>query len=622
MCGIAGFVGAGDRDTLASMAACLAHRGPDGQGLHVDRALRVFLAHRRLAVLDIEGGLQPMWNEDSSVCVVFNGEIYNHAELRSDLLREGHIFKSDHSDTEVLVHGWEQWGRDLPSKLNGMFSFAVLDTNARRLFLARDRFGEKPLYYSQAQDAFLFASEIGSLLHHPSFDRRYDRLSLKKYFAFGYFPAPNTLYQGCRKLPAGHHLTLNLDTRAVDVVSFWRFSLQPDDGLTDRSEGRLVDELQGLLAQAVRRRLVSDVPLGIFLSGGIDSSAILAFAAKIRDPSTIKTFTIGFQEASFDESVYAQTVARSIGTDHQERILSINDARDLIGEVLGRLDEPLGDPSILPTYVLSRFTREQVTVALSGDGGDELFAGYDPFDALAASRVYDLVMPKLLHSGVRSLASMLPISTRNMSLDFKIRRALVGVTHSENVRAAAWMGPLEPKEIADLFDEPIRTEDLYSEAIAIWDANATGSRVDRLLEFFTRLYLPDNILTKADRATMMASLESRAIFLDNDLVDFCIRLPNRFKYRKGARKYLLKKAVAPLLPRDIIERRKKGFGIPTSDWLRHVPRDPPLEPLAGMDLRFASRRWAQHRARTHDHRLFLWCWMTTQFSVAGPQAIV
>jgi asparagine synthase (glutamine-hydrolysing) len=618
MCGIAGFVGPGDQSDLLAMTSTLAHRGPDGQGLFADERARVFLGHRRLAIIDIEGGHQPMWNEDGRVGVIFNGEIYNHGELRQSLQERGHVFRSDHSDTEVLVHGYEEWGESLPERLNGMFAFAIYDKAHRRLFLARDRFGEKPLYYVHRPDLFVFASELTGILRHSGFEARPSLPALQKLFAYGYIPAPHALYEGAHKLPGAHHLTLELADNSVAVKAYWRFRIEADESLQNLAEPALVDELEHLLSQSVRRRLISDVPLGIFLSGGIDSSAALAMAAKHRPAGSIKTFTIGFAEPSFDESTYARQVADALGSAHQEKRLDLELARELVPSVLRRLDEPLGDASIMPTYLLSEFTRQQVTVALSGDGGDELFAGYDPFEALAPARLYAAAMPGGLHKGVRRLAELLPISTRNMSVDFKIRRALAGLSYPPSVWNPVWMGPLEPRQVAELLDTPVRFEELYDEAIALWDGSNGKDYVDRTLEFFTNLYLQDDILTKVDRATMMVSLESRAIFLDNDLVEFCRRLPNRFKFHKGRRKYILKKAMARHLPPGILARRKKGFGIPLAKWLRTMSPEGAAPPRY-LNGRVMQRWWNEHRSAQADHRLALFTILALQHS--GPALV-
>jgi asparagine synthase (glutamine-hydrolysing) len=618
MCGIAGFIGAGDRSDLAAMMSALVHRGPDGQGVYADPDLPAFLGHRRLSIIDIEGGHQPMWNEDGRLGIVFNGEIYNHADLRKELEERGHRFRSSHSDTEVLVHGYEEWGAGLLPRLNGMFAFAILDRERHRLFLARDRFGEKPLYYSFRPGFLGFASELGALARHRAVDDAPDSRSVQKFFAYGYLPAPHTFFRGCRKLPAGHCLTYDIDTDGITLKRYWRFRIEADESLGDRDEPRLVEELRHLLFQATERRLISDVPLGVFLSGGIDSSAILAGVARRLPGPEVETFTIGFTEASFDESTYAREVASAFGTRHHEQILDLETARDLLPSVLSRLDEPLGDASILPTYLLSAFTRKHVTVALSGDGGDELFAGYDPFKALAPATLYSRLVPDRLHAGLRRLAEFLPVSSRNMSLDFKIRRGLMGLSYPQSVWNPVWMSPVEPRDMADLFDEPLRLEELYEEAIAAWEGSGADSLVDRTLEFFTNFYLPEDILTKVDRASMMVSLESRAVFLDNDLVAFCQRLPHRFKFHRGERKYLLKKALADVLPPSILGRRKKGFGIPLASWLRTFPAQPPLGRVAGIRGTEVERRWREHRSGSTDHRLFLWSWLSLQQAFASP----
>ena len=612
MCGIAGFVGKGGRDNILAMTRALRHRGPDGEGFYVDESVPIFLGFRRLAIVDIAGGNQPMWNEDGTVGVVFNGEIYNHIELRRELMAAGHVFRSSHSDTEVLVHGYEQWGEELPSRLNGMFAFAIYDRPRERLFLARDRFGEKPIYYSYRRGLFAFASELQAIARHPDISQAVNIRALQKFFAYGYMPAPNALYEDSHKLPSGCHLTFDIASEAIRVGRYWRFTIAPDESLGDRAEGALAEELRHLLLQAGRRRLMSDVPLGILLSGGIDSSSVLAAAASHLPSDQIETFTIGFTEPSFDESAQARAVATAFRTRHREEILDLTAARSIMAEVLSRLDEPLGDASILPTFLLCRFARTRVTVALSGDGGDELFAGYDPIKALRLAQFYKRLVPPPLHRGLRRLADLLPTSSRNMSLDFKIRRSLAGLSYPQALWNPVWLGPVEPDIMADLFNEPIAAEELYEEAISLWNRDPQRSLLDRTLEFYTNLYLQDDILMKSDRASMMSSLEARAVFLDNDVVAFCQRLPGRFKYRNGERKYLLKKAMAPLVPREVLNRRKKGFGIPLAKWLRAMPITPPLKPVSGVNVRWVEKCWRDHRAGRGDHRLFLWSWLSFQ----------
>jgi asparagine synthase (glutamine-hydrolysing) len=615
MCGIVGFAGTGSRHDLSAMAAAVAHRGPDGDGFFVDPDAPVFLGHRRLAILDIAGGYQPMWNEDGTVAVIFNGEIYNHAELRKEL-EPRHRFASHHSDTEVLVHGYEEWGTELFDRLNGMFALAIYDRRSGQLVLARDRFGEKPLYYSRHSGGMAFASELSALAVHPAVKRTPSIRALQKYFAYGYVPAPLAVLENCAKLPGGSYLIYNVHHGTVSTERYWRFKLHPDESLGDENEPELAEELRALLIQATKRRLISDVPLGLFLSGGIDSSAVLAGAAQCLPPYQIKTFTIGFNEPSFDESEYARAAAALFNTSHHEELLDLETTRSLMPTVLRRLDEPLADPSILPTYLLSRFTRRHVTVALSGDGGDELFAGYDPFKALGPATIYQRLVPNGLHRGLRRLADLLPVSTKNMSFDFKVRRALMGLSYRRELWNPVWLAPLEPDLIAELFEQPLRAEELYEEAIALWDGgNSLG---DRTLEFYTNYYLPDDILMKADRATMMVSLESRAVFLDNDVTEFCERLPYRFKYRNGTRKYLLKKALAPLLPQQILARKKKGFGIPVTKWLRMIPEADRIRPfIGGIDMEPIETWWNEHRQGRADRRMILWSWLVLEEYIAG-----
>ena len=403
MCGLAGFAGPGDRGDLQAMTDALVHRGPDGEGLYVDPDRAVFLGHRRLAVLDIEGGAQPMWDAAGEIGVVYNGEIYNHLELRAELEAQGRRFRSDHCDTEVLLHGYRVWGAELPRRLNGMFAFCVYDRRAGRLFLARDRFGEKPLYHAKLPGGGLaFASELGALARHGRVGRELSARALQKFFAYGFVPAPLSIVEGCEKLPGGCTLTYDLCDGRCEVKRYWRFALEPERAWVDRPEAELAEELRALIVQATRRRLTADVPLGFFLSGGVDSSAVLAAAARSTPPERLRAFTLGFSEPSFDESDAARRVGAALGIEHAVEVLDLATAKAQALDVLSRLDEPSADASVLPTALLARFARREVTVALTGDGADELFAGYDPFAALAPARLYDAAVPKPLHALLRA----------------------------------------------------------------------------------------------------------------------------------------------------------------------------------------------------------------------------
>lgn len=614
MCGIVGFTGRRNSSALISMTRHMSHRGPDGEGFYENGDAGVNFGHRRLAIIDVAGGAQPMHNADSSLVVTFNGEIYNHLELRRELIARGHKFASDHSDTEVLLHGYKEWGVHLPGRLNGMFAFAIHDVARNQLFLARDRFGEKPLYIYHRGGLFAFASELSALSLHPDISPRIDDRALQKYFAYGYLPDRNALWRDCFKLRGGSYLVYDVMTDERRESIYWNFQIAPDYSLTPACEPRLVEELRSLLVRSVKRRLMSDVPLGLFLSGGIDSSAVLASAAKVGAPNGIQTFAIGFDEQSFDESRYAQSVAGHFGCNHRTERLSLEVAKQVAPSTLACLDEPMGDSSLVPTFLLSRFTRKHVTVALTGDGGDELFAGYDPFAALQTARLYERLVPNALHAAFRGAAGYLPRSHANMSLDFKIRRALMGLSYPPAMWNPCWMSPIEPSRFGEFFENALPAEELYSEAIELWDQGRKRglNAVDRTLEFFTQLYLKDDILTKVDRAGMANGLEARSVFIDNDVVEFCSRLPHYFKMRDGKRKYLLKKAMEGVLPPEIIRRGKKGFGIPLSAWLREIPQQIPLSPVAGMRTEQIANAWTRHRTGVDDERFLLWCWLALQ----------
>ena len=615
MCGIAGFVGTGDLAELTRMTAAIRHRGPDGEGHWHDPLTRIFLGFRRLAIIDLVGGAQPMWTGDGQIAVVFNGEIYNHAELRHELEALGHVFLTDHSDTEVLLHGYRAWGDSFVERLNGMWAFVIYDKARRRLFASRDRFAKKPFYYFHEGDTLGFASELPALLEHPRCPRSVSALSLRKYFAYAYIPAPRSIYERVWKLPGGCSLSLDLATNDLKTWRWWEFVLEPESAPAPRDEEKLCEEIRETLERAVQRRLMSDVPLGIFLSGGIDSSAIATFAAKHVAAGQLNTFAIGFDEPTFDESRYARLVADRLQTRHREEILDLDKSLELLPEIVSRLDEPLGDGSLLPTYLLSRFTRQHVTVALGGDGGDELFAGYDPFRALRKAAAYTRLVPKPVHEGIRHLVARLPVSHANISWDFKIKRTLMGLSYDPRLWNAVWMGAAEPRELQELLADKIDIEETYEEAIQSWERCRQPNPVDRALQFWTNFYLQDGILAKVDRASMLNSLEARSPFLDIEMVDLARRIPWQLKLRRGETKSILKKALEPLLPREIVHRKKKGFGMPIGRWLRegkfafnHEAARPHL------NTAIAGQKILAHLDGKSDERLFLWSyWLLAEW---------
>jgi asparagine synthase (glutamine-hydrolysing) len=613
MCGIAGFVGAGEHADVHRMIDVLAHRGPDGEGVWIDQNSRVFFGHRRLSILDIAAGSQPMITLDEQLVVTFNGEIYNHAELRANLEARGHRFKTDHCDTEVLLYGYREWGPGLLEKLNGMWSFAIYDRAKGEVFLSRDRFGKKPLFYYSDDHSFVFASELTALRLHPAVPENVDPEALQKFFAYGFIPAPWALLARVKKLPAGHWMKVSVQGLRCEIRKYWEFELDPFETIPQHPERTWGEELVQRLDEAVRCRLQADVPVGVFLSGGIDSTAIATLAA--RHHPSIETFSIGFEERSFDEREFARLGAETANTRHHEEVLSPERYLNWALATAGKLDEVMGDSSILPTALVSKLAREHVTVALSGDGSDELFAGYDPFRALKPARLYSAVTGGKVNRTIRALAERLPVSHANMSLDFKLKRMLRGLSYTKQYWLPAWMGPLDPQEIGDLFGSKPDPEELYAEAIAAWNHPSAKNDVDRTIQFYVRLYLQDDILVKTDRASMMHRLEARCPFLDINVVDFARRIPASYKLRGGVTKYILKEAVRGLIPDRIIDRPKKGFGIPIGNWFKNgdlnlsssaVPKE--------MDWSWVNRRLADHRAGRRDDRAMLWCAWLLQHS--------
>lgn len=618
MCGIAGFFALDGAPrampgVLDAMCQAMTHRGPDDQGT-LERG-PVGLGMRRLSIIDVGGGHQPISNEDGSVWVVFNGEIYNHPELQAALTARGHRLAT-RSDTEVIVHLYEDHGEDFVKHLNGMFAIALWDAKREKLILARDRMGEKPLYYATIEDQLLWGSELKCLLAHPAVPRRLSLPALSRYLQFEYVPAPHSILEGVHKLPPAHLLVAERgETR---VFPYWRLDLTPIAPAP--SEAEALDELKARLDVAVRRRLLSEVPLGVFLSGGIDSSTIAALAAR-HAPGRLKTFSIGFEDPSFDESGHARAVARHLGADHHEDILSPARLIDLVPELTRLLDEPFGDASVMPTYMLSRFAREHVTVALGGDGGDELFGGYPTYQAQKLAGLYDALpgpMRALIGGAGRMVAGGLPVSTNNLSLDFKLKKFTGALDAPALERHLQWLGSFSPADQAGLLSPEVRAElagdDLYREARAVWGASASNDPIARYLHLDASTYLPDDILVKVDRASMATSLEVRAPFLDHTLVEFVAGLPSHYKLQGMTTKHLLKRAAADMLPAQILNRPKKGFGIPVAKWFQGELRGLMLDVFSPARLREAGlfevsavqRLVKEHLDGTRDHRKPLW----------------
>jgi asparagine synthase (glutamine-hydrolysing) len=557
ICGIATTHGVAGVESLRAMAERLVHRGPDSAGEHVDGA--VALAARRLSIIDLEHGDQPIANEDGSCVVVQNGEIYNYPGLRRELERAGHVLRT-HCDTEALVHLYEEHGVGFAERLRGMFAVAIWDARRRRLVLARDRYGIKPLYYRHVGDELRFASELRAL---PRGEIDLD--ALEAFLAFNSIPAPYSIFRDVRKLPAGHVLVW--ENGAVTLERYARPGPATADELRDGDEAELIEELRARLRDSVRAHLLSDVPVGVLLSGGVDSAALAALAAQ-ETPEAVHTFTIGFAERSFDERADARLVAERYGTEHHE--LLVRPEPELLLRALAEaFDEPFADSSALPTYLVSQLAAEHVKVALSGEGGDELFGGYYTYSAdLFADRLAPLARL------ARPLVEALPASSRKASLDYKAKRFV----------RAAHLPPLERhhgwKEIfsADARAELTGRHDAFDpvEVLRARYAETTGApQLARLQDVDFGVYLVDDLLVKTDRASMAHSLEARVPFLDPLVTNLAFALPTRLKVRGLAKKVLLRKAVEPLVPAEIVHGRKRGFSIPAAAWLRGE-----LEPFA------------------------------------------
>jgi asparagine synthase (glutamine-hydrolysing) len=587
----------------------MVHRGPDSEGLFVTKGAA--LGMRRLAIIDLVTGEQPVFNEDKSVAAILNGEIYNYRELRAGLEKLGHSFRSA-SDTEVLPHLYEEHGAEMVRELNGMFAFALWDAKRRRLLVARDRFGEKPLYWGVFDNTLLFASEPKVLLAHPAVKPTLNLQALRQYLSFDYVPAPLSIYQGIQKLPAAHMLTL--ENGRITVEPYWCLSYKTSQPVP--SEREAAAHLQDLLADSVRMRLVSDVPLGVLLSGGVDSSSVAALAVRASSEA-VKTFSISFAESSFDESAYARSVAKFLGTDHHEERLSANLAANLVGEIGAWMDEPFSDPSLVPTYLLSRFTRKHVTVALGGDGGDELFAGYPMYAGHRWAEIYNKVPAPLRTGMIEPLVRLLPVKTKNLSLDYKALRFVTGTKYDTVARHHIWFGSFTPGEQEQLLTAEAlqQTEsDIYREARQMVEQCDNDDNVTRMQSLDTRLYLAEDILTKVDRASMAVSLEVRAPFLDPRVAEYAASLPPNYKLRGHKTKYILKKAVHELLPPFVTRRGKKGFGVPVAEWLkfklRPLARDllsPERVRRAGVfNPEYVSRLQNEHERGVANHRKLLW----------------
>jgi asparagine synthase (glutamine-hydrolysing) len=628
MCGIAGIIDVNnrvDRDILLRMTNIMQHRGPDGEGFYIDTL--VGLGHRRLSIIDLEGGSQPMSNEDGSVWITYNGEIYNFPILQKGLSQRGHRFRT-RSDTEVIIHAYEEYGTDCLRHLRGMFAFAIWDAKKSQLFLARDRLGKKPLYYYFNNERFVFTSEIKAILQDQGIPRAIDLTALKDYFTYGYIPFPKTIFKDIYKLPPAHFMVVSLlDARVttvkpikqakltIKIDQYWDIKYEPDYSLSER---QWIEALLEKLKEAVKIRLISDVPLGVFLSGGLDSSTVVALMSMVQD-MPVKTFSIGFKEEDFSELRYARTVAERFGTKHHEMIVE-PDAIEILPRLAWQFDEPFADSSAIPTYYVSKIARENVTVILSGDGGDETFAGYNRYASAFWFYNYARFIPRsfrrLIFGGISSL---MPCGMRGKG--FLRHLALNPFEYYKGMISQDDMQYLDKLFSGDIKKEIIKlnqsNEFLYDNGDFLnqfFNRYQDADFLTRIQYLETKTYLPEDILTKVDRASMLCSLETRAPLLDHELLEFVARIPSTYKIRGGEKKYILKKAMSTLLPEEILRRDKMGFCTPLRHWFKKDLTGYAREIL--LDRRFKERGFFNikhieslinnHRLRHRDLSQHIW----------------
>ncbi|MCI0521665.1 MAG: asparagine synthase (glutamine-hydrolyzing) [Chloroflexi bacterium] len=614
MCGICGWVSVneglreGAGEILRAMSLRLAHRGPDSDGFYLDE--RAALGFRRLSIIDLSTGDQPIGNEDGSAQIIFNGEAYNYQALRPELERKGHVFRTQ-SDTETILHAYEEYGEGCVERLRGMFALAIWDAKRRRLFLARDRMGKKPLYYYWNGRELLFASELKALLAHPTTPREMDAQAVDEYLMWHYINAPRSILKGVKKLPPGHWLSLDSESGELCIARYWQLEYTPKLLI---SEAEAAERLHAELTEAVRLRLISDVPLGALLSGGVDSSIVVGLMASLSS-TPVKTFTIGFEESAYDEAPYARQVAQRFATDHHELVVRPQ-AAEIMPDLVWYLDEPMADPSALPTYYVAQMARRYVTVALNGDGGDEAFGGYTRYANVLAYRRY-AALPGWLRKGVLEAAlARLPAGGSEGHPIERIRRGVrysrLSLEEQYTINTCLFHGGVHRQLFSSEFKQS-----LNGATPAYAEGGGLGA-LDWMLQTDNNYYLPGDLLVKMDRMSMAHSLEARSPFLDHEVVGLAARMPDNYKLRGGVTKRVLKLAFKDLIPMAWMQRRKQGFGAPLAAWLRGELRPLGEELLPGaarrgiFDARQTETLWQRHQSGQQDLSHQLWALMVLE----------
>jgi len=615
MCGICGIIHQHpeqqvDSAVIKRMCDVISHRGPDDDGFHIHQ--NVGLGMRRLSIIDLVTGAQPIYNEDKSLSIVFNGEIYNYRDLRRELESKGHVFQTN-ADTEVIVHAYEEYGTECPAKLNGMFGFAIWDQHKNRAFLARDRIGIKPLYYYVDNNRLVFGSELKSILQIPDIPRSVEPKALDTFLTFEYIPSPFSIFKNIFKLPPGHWLLYQ--NGQAKIQQYWSFNYET----TNQSEDDFSNELCSILEDAVKIRLMSDVPLGAFLSGGLDSSTIVAMMTR-NSSERVKSFSIGFDESTYNELPFARTIASHFHTEHYEEIIK-PDITELAERILRQLDEPFGDFSVFPTLLVSEMARKYVTVVLSGDGGDELLGGYETYLAQRIAQQYSRLPSFLRKWAIEPVVSALPPTEKKKGLINKAKRFTEGSRLPDHLQHVRWM----------IFLQQAEKELLYSNSFAssLNGYNSHGFIEEQFLNVASndpldqqeyvdiKTYLVDNILVKVDRMSMAASLETRVPLLDHRFVEFAARLPSSMRIRGKQTKYILKKAMQDILPQSILDRGKEGFSIPIKNWMKYELKPLMTDALSEKNVRekgffsphYVQRLIKEHLTNRENHSHRLWALM-------------
>jgi len=615
MCGICGVYSFDkshvDKNLLRQMCTVIKHRGPDDEGIFLDDYIGLGMC--RLSIIDLETGHQPIHNEDESIWIAFNGEIYNYKELRQFLEQKNHRFYTL-SDTEVIIHLYEEFGDDCVTMLNGMFAFAIWDANKKKLVLARDRIGIKPLHYIILNNKLLFGSEIKSILQDADVKREVNLKALHHFLAFEYVPAPETMFKGIKKLLPGHMLIYEKGN--VSLKKYW------DLKFTNHNKQPIAyysDQIYELLKKTVERRLISDVPLGAFLSGGIDSSSIVGLMTELMD-EPVKTFSIGFEEQSYNELKYARIIAEHFETEHYEEIIA-PDAVNLVNKIIHYLDEPFADVSVFPTYLVSELARKHVTVVLSGDGGDEQFAGYDWYVASKLDEYYRKA-PVVLKNGITKIIQKLPSSSQKKGFVNILQRFVEGSSLPVDGRHIRWQYFITDKERGYLYTKNLNNESHNLNSFDVINnyylRDNTNDKLSKEQYVDIKMYLPDDILVKVDRMSMANSLEARVPFLDHEFVEFLATIPSDLKLHGLTTKYILKKTMSRLLPKEIIYREKRGFSIPMKNWLRDELRNLTLEVLSEKKVKengyfkydYVNKIMQQHLEGKRNNAHQLWALMT------------